>query len=227
MLGIQSMFYRTFGIDEDGLEKHGTWKSPISDLNNAMKKVFPTITFTTKSSLKSLLLTITLIDHNTLVQLGIIYHIRTISSMNDSVDNSDKEIRQIIDTSSCLRTSGASFILLFQVNKYKNKNNYDSNNDQRLMESILSLEKQTRGCIDMIIIQDSCIKNEQYINYELHKYQVVSSLSSSTTTLSSSTSISSSSSIMTPIIVAVHDKLSVINLKRNNHGIHSVETNVI
>jgi len=109
------MHHRTFDINADGLEKGEPWQSPFSDLK------LSTISSPTFEPLKSMLLTIMLADDHTLVHLGVIGHTTMLSSTNDRVDKkSSVQIRQIIDASSCLRTAGASFALLLQVNKYKN-----------------------------------------------------------------------------------------------------------
>jgi hypothetical protein len=182
-----------------------------------------------------MLLTIMLADDHTLVHLGVIGHTTTmLSSTNDRVDKkSNSQIRQIIDASSCLRTAGASFVLLLQVNKYENVKKFNGNtssSSSSLIKSMISLEKQLKGYIDMMIIHDNSIKNITDINNELYRLHNIRS-SSSSSSISKNNGTMNSTSTMTPIM-ALRDQLGVINLRRRTSSsskerITSVETNII
>ena len=181
-----------------------------------------------------MLLTIMLADDHTLVHLGVIGHTTMLSSTNDRVDKkSSGQIRQIIDASSCLRTAGASFVLLLQVNKYKNLKKFDGNtSSSSLIKSMISLEKQLKGYIDMMIIHDSSMENITNTNNELYRLHNIRSSSS----ITKNNGTMNSTSTMMPIM-ALRDQLGVINLRRrrtsssssssSNEGTTSVDTNII
>ena len=233
------MHHRTFDINADGLEKSEPWQNPLSDLKHSVKRFFSIISPPTFEPLKSMLLTIMLADDHTLVHLGVIGHTTMLSSTNDRVDKkSSNPIRQIIDASSCLRTAGASFVLLLQVNKYKNlkkfKGNTSSSSSSSLIKSMISLEKQLKGFIDMMVIHDSSMKNITNTNNELYRLHNIRSSSY----ISKNNGTVNSTSIMIPIM-ALRDQLGVINLRRrrfttttsssssSNEGTTSVDTNII
>ena len=212
------MHYRTFDIDIDGLENKKSWQSPLSDLKHSVKRKFSIIS-SSFEPLKSMLLTIMLADDHTLVQLGVIGHTTMLSSMNERVDRKNiGQIRQIIDTSSCLRTAGASFVLLLQVNKYKkllkfngNSSSLSASSSSSLIKSMMSLEKQLKGFIDMMVIHDSSIKNISDTNnklYRLHNDRSSSFISKNNGTMTST-------STMMPMM-ALRDQLGIINLTRSS-----------
>jgi len=229
------MHHRTFDINADGLEKSEPWQSPFSDLKLSEKRIFSIISSPTFEPLKSMLLTIMLADDHTLVHLGVIGHTTMLSSTNDRVDKkSSVQIRQIIDASSCLRTAGASFVLLLQVNKYKNLKKFNGNtSSSSLIKSMISLEKQLKGYIDMMVIHDSSMENITNTNNELYRLHNIRSSSS----ITKNNGTMNSTSTMMPIM-ALRDQLGVINLRRrrtssissssrSNEGTTSVDTNII
>ena len=222
------MHYRTFDIDIDGLENKKSWHSPLSDLKHSVKRKFSIIS-SSLEPLKSMLITIMLADDHTLVRLGVIGHTTMLSSMNERVDRKNiGQIRQIIDASSCLRTAGASFVLLLQVNKYKNLQKFNGNSSSlSLIKSMISLEKQLKGYIDMMVIHDSSIKNITDTSnklYRLHNDRSSSFISKNNGTMTST-------STMMPMM-ALRDQLGIINLTRSscrssNEQTTSVVTNII
>jgi len=147
------MFYSTLDIDKAGLEKP-MWENPMSDQLFVQKRAFSLILYSSKS-LQSVLFTMKLAD-SSMINVGLIVHTNMLSNYNDSVGSIDWQIRQIIDTSYCLKTAGAAFVILLQVNKYKNKTRYESS-PLSLVNSIQSLEEQMRGSIDLLVVHDATV----------------------------------------------------------------------